>query len=451
MESLYKRLNEYKQKEILPFHMPGGKRNPGLRLGEPFDMDITEIDGFDNLHNAKGILASEMHRAAKLFAADKAMLLVNGSTAGILAAISGAVLQRDKVLVARNAHISVINAIIMRNLTPIYVVPEKDEYGIDKGISAAQVRAALEAEPEIRAVVITSPTYEGMVSDIKGIAAISHAKGIPLIVDAAHGAHLPFSPLFPVSAQEQGADAVVISLHKTLPALGQTGLLLLNGSLIDVKRIEYFWNAYQTTSPSYVLMGSISACFDILESGQGKELMEHYVKRLITLRLNLNDNLENIRLLESDDPSKLVFLVNDGRKLYDTLLKEYNIQFEMCAKGYALAMTSLMDSKEMYNALSKAIRNLDTSFAAPVKAFNIKPEIPEMGMVPWRAMEYNFLKSEEVDIREAKGCVSTETICIAPPGIPVIVAGEVFNADVISRIKDTLDNNERKTVRCLTE
>ncbi len=450
MESLYKKLNNYKEKNIIPFHMPGGKRNPSLILGEPFEMDITEIDGFDNLHNAKGVLAYEMDRGAQLFKADESLLLVNGSTAGILAAINGAVLQREKVLVARNAHISVINAIIMRNLTPVYIVPEKDEYGIDKGITAKQVKDALEQDQDIKAVIITSPTYEGMVSDIKGIADAAHGKGIPLIVDAAHGAHLVFNPLFPRSAQEEGADAVVVSLHKTLPALTQTGLLLLNGPLIDRKRVKYFWNAFQTTSPSYVLMGSISACFDVLASSQGKELMEHYVKRVITLRLNLNNNLENIRLLESDDPSKLVFLANDGKRLCKRMLEEYNIQFEMGMPGYTLAMTSLADTKEMYTELSKAIRNIDAEFGAPDTFGSYeKNDLPEMGMVPWRAVEYNFLKAEDVDINKAAGRVVTENICMYPPGIPVVVAGEVLDGAALNMAKESLKSCNRDSVRCL--
>lgn len=450
MDGLYKKLKEYNKKNIIPFHMPGGKRNPQLRIGEPFELDITEIDGFDDLHDAKGVLAAEMYRGARLFKADEALLLVNGSTAGVLAAVCGAVLQRDKVLVARNAHISVINAIIMRNLTPVYILPEKDENGIDKGITATQVKEALAQEPDIKAVIITSPTYEGVVSEVKEISMAAHAKGVPLIVDGAHGAHLAFNPLFPPSAQEEGADATIVSLHKTLPALTQTGLLLLNGSLINKDRIKYFWNAYQTTSPSYLLMASISACFDILESEQGRELMEHYVKRLITLRMNLNNNLENIRLFQSDDPSKLVFLADDGRRLCDRLLSEYNIQLEMGTPDYAIAMTSLADTKEMYNELSRAVRNLDRDFA-PLRKQRGKhrAHLPETGMVPWRAVEYNYLKSEDVNIKNAAGRVVTENLCIYPPGIPVAVAGEVLDPDIIGKITDSTDRDEKKTVRCL--
>lgn len=450
MESLYKKLKEYNKKNIIPFHMPGGKQNPQLRIGDPFEMDITEIEGFDNLHDAKGILAAEMYRAARLFKADEALFLVNGSTAGVLAAVCGAVLQREKVLVARNAHISVINAIIMRNLTPVYIVPEKDEFGIDKGITANQVKEALANEPDIRAVIITSPTYEGVVSEVKEISMAAHAKGVPLIVDAAHGAHLPFNPLFPQSAQEAGADATIVSLHKTLPALTQTGLFLLNGSLINKDRIKYFWNAYQTTSPSYVLMGSISACFDILESEQGRELMEHYVKRLITLRMNLNNNLENIRLFQSDDQSKLVFLANDGRRLYDKLFYEYNLRLEMGTPAYALAMTSMVDTKEMYNELSKAVRNLDSDFAPPKRQRSKGGRaLPETGMVPWRAVEYNFIKAEDVELKAAAGRVITENLCIYPPGIPVAVAGEVLDADLIAKVLENSGHDRPETVRCL--
>ncbi len=446
----------------MPFHMPGAKRNADLRLGEPFSMDLTEVDGLDNLHNAKGVIAADMLRASEMFRADEALFLVNGSTAGILAAVSGAVMQRDKVLVARNSHISVINALITRGLTPVYVVPERGDCGIYKGVTAASVREALANDPDIKAVIITSPTYEGIVSDIKGIAKEAHDKGLPLIVDAAHGAHLVFNPLFPQSAQELGADATIISLHKTLPSLTQTGLLLLNGNLIDRERIRFFWNAFQTSSPSYVLMGSISACLDLFESEVGKDMMEHYVKRLITLRLTLNDNLENIKLMETDDPSKLVFLTDDGKKLYDEMLLEYKIQFEMGMPDYALAMTSPADTKEMYTEFSRAIRNIDAKFLPPDKVdFSNSNDIPEMGMAPWRAVEYNFIKAEDVKLESATGKVAVENICVYPPGIPVIVAGEIFDDNAIGKIRYALTKEyevygvskkrDGEFVRCLIE
>ena len=197
-------------------------------------------------------------------------------------------------------------------------------------------------------------------------------------------------------------------------------------------------------------MGSISACFDALASSQGKELMEHYVKRVITLRMNLNNNLENIRLLDSDDPSKLVFLASDGRTLFKRMLDEYNIQFEMGMPGYALAMTSLADTKEMYTELSKAIRNIDNDFGPPETLGSYSREsLPEMVMVPWRAMEYNFLKAEDVDINKAAGRVVTENICMYPPGIPVVIAGEVLAGDVLNMAKEALRSCNRDSVRCL--
>lgn len=222
MGKLYDKLTELEYEDILPMHMPGSKRNSELvSMPDPFKMDITEITGFDNLHNATGIIKECAIEAARIFGADETCLLVNGSTAGVMAAICGATHSGDKVLVARNVHRSVINALYLGQLNPEYIFPEMKcpEAGIYGAVKPEDIEEAFKGSSDIKAVIITSPTYEGIVSDISAISEIVHRYGAVLIVDQAHGAHFGFNEEFPESAVRQGADAVITSVHKTLPAL----------------------------------------------------------------------------------------------------------------------------------------------------------------------------------------------------------------------------------------
>lgn len=201
MEGILQQLSEYAASEVYPFHMPGHKRNMPeeiSRLAGAAKMDITEIEGFDDLHAPKGILLEAQERAAAVFGADETFFLVNGSTAGILTAVSAAAPKGSRVIVARNCHKSVYHACFLRELHPVFLYPQTvREYGIADAIRPEQVEEALKDVPDIAAVIVTSPTYDGVVSDIEKIADIVHRAGIPLIVDAAHGAHFGFSPLFP--------------------------------------------------------------------------------------------------------------------------------------------------------------------------------------------------------------------------------------------------------------
>ena len=290
------KLEEYSKAGYVPMHMPGGKRNS--EFASTSALDITEIDGFDNMHNAEGIIKNASERAARLYGADKTLMLVNGSTAGILSAVCGATRRKGKIIVARNCHVSVYNALIMAQLEPVYVIPEVDqETGIYRGLTLEQIRKCVEANADAQAVIITSPTYEGIVSEVREIAGYLYEKRIPLIVDEAHGAHFKFSGEFPESAVEAGADLVINSIHKTLPALTQTALLHISGNYVDYDKVERFWNIYQTTSPSYILMASIDRCMGIIEE-QGNYIFKEYIKKLKNIRENIS-KLNNITLLTS--------------------------------------------------------------------------------------------------------------------------------------------------------
>ena len=442
------KLEEYSKAGYVPMHMPGGKRN--TEYASTSELDITEIDGFDNMHNADGIIKNASDRAAKLYGADKTLMLVNGSTAGILSAICGATKRKGKIIVARNCHVSVYNALIMAQLEPVYVIPEVDnDTGIYRGLSLEQIRKCVENNRDAQAVIITSPTYEGVVSEVREIASYLHEKGIPLIVDEAHGAHFEFSEEFPESAVKAGADIVINSIHKTLPALTQTALLHISGNYVDYDKVERFWNIYQTTSPSYILMASIDRCMRIIE-GQGDYIFKEYINRLKNLRENIA-KLNNIRLMDSDDISKIILICDDGKYLYDRLLDEYKVQLEMASFKYVIAMTSVADKQEYYDRFLEALQKIDESWETGKYNNDAKTESnkdtscyainnkPQVCMCPADAidlMDENGYEDLSVNSPDICGRISMSSVLIYPPGMPVVNVGERITGDVCRIIKE---------------
>lgn len=369
-EALY----EYSEKDYYPFHMPGHKREfcPET-LKNPYKVDITEIDGFDNLHHAEGILLEAQRRAASLYGASESWYLVNGSTAGILSAVSACTSRGGEILMARNCHKAAYHAAYLRGLKTHYLFPQADRIvGLNGGISPEDVTDMLEMHSGIQAVLITSPTYDGVVSDVKKIAEVAHAYHVPLIVDEAHGAHFPFSEAFPVSATACGADVVIHSLHKTLPSLTQTALLHRNSERVSADKLRRFLGIYQSSSPSYLFMAGMDACLRLMQ-GEGRELFDEYTIRLGCCRERLA-GLKNLHLLEKGEITGLGFVYDldeskmvvstantsiDGAKLHEILLERYHLQMEMAASQYVIALTSVMDTEEGFARLEKALLEID--------------------------------------------------------------------------------------------
>lgn len=451
MEYLYDKLIKYREEDIYPMHMPGHKRNLELMdMVNPYAIDITEIDGFDNLHDAEEILLDNMEEAAQLYHAEHTHYLINGSTSGLLVSIAACTKKGDTVLVVRNCHKAVYHAIFLNELVPIYLYPEvDDDYGIHKGITPEQVKKELEENPDIKMVLLTSPTYEGIVSDIREIASVVHSYNIPLIVDEAHGAHLGFSKDFPENSVTCGADLVIHSVHKTLPAFTQTALLHSNGSLVDYDKIKMYLQIYQTSSPSYVLMSGISNCIRIIKE-QGRQLFEEYYRNLREFYLACN-KLKHIEVYQpikfqeekrpfAFDPSKILIFTHhssiNGVDLYEMLLNRYRIQCEMVSKNYVLAMTSLADTKEGFNRLLEALLDIDRNISrenkqAQTSLFYVTDL--RLALTPYEA--YN-LRKESINLDESIGNIAAEYIYLYPPGIPLVVPGEEITKEIISRIKE---------------
>lgn len=487
-KSLFTKLKNYSASDYYAFHMPGHKRNLDLMQGtSPYRIDITEIDGFDDLHHAEGILKDAQERAARIYHADETHFLVNGSTVGILSAIMGTTKKGDAILVARNCHKSVYHAICLNELNPVYLFPKFDtELGLSTEIDPEDVRETLKENPKIRAVMIVSPTYDGVVSDIEKIARAAHEAGCPLIVDEAHGAHFGFHPYFPKSANLYGADLVINSLHKTLPALTQTALLHVNGDLVNRRKVKRYLDMLQTSSPSYILMASIDACIHALERTQEKwnladeNLFETYVNRIDALRNDLKQ-LQHLKIIQTNhidnyDRSKFVISVKDAplssHELYEILLRKYHLQMEMLAGTYVLAMTTVGDTEEGLNRLKEALFEIDAELdriitaektedqkndAMPAfvgkqpalkkvwtiaEAVNIREayEAGESCADSGGDIEKNqdstrmlFVKGykEKVSFEDSTGHISLEYAYLYPPGSPLIVPGERISKEAV--------------------
>lgn len=440
MEDLYKRLERYAASSAYPFHMPGHKRN--LLLDRAYSIDITEIGGFDDLQHPEDYLKDAMEEAAALYGSRRTFFLVNGSSGGILAAISALVPVGGKLLLARNCHTSAYNALVLRQLQPVYVWPQVLPAlgGLCGAVLPEDVEAALAADPDIRAVMIVSPTYEGVVSDVAAIAKVCHAHRVPLIVDEAHGAHLPFGQgCFPASAVACGADVVIQSLHKTLPAMTQTAVLHIGRTaMVNDEKLARCANLFQTTSPSYILQGSILACLNYMKEHAAAE-MPRFAAQMRALREKLAA-VPGLSLLgEADvngagyDISKLVFAVKgmSGREAMAWLREEAQLELEMSAPNYALAMTSLCDTQEGLDRLLAALQRIPKNGTRGVS--------PVCGVLPKTETVYLPFETEDVTGRavplaEAAGHVAAETVYLYPPGIPTVVAGERVTQDVAARL-----------------
>lgn len=433
--------------------MPGHKRRlSGDILNQISQIDITEIDGFDNLHDAEGILKDAQERAARLYGAEESFFLVNGSTCGILSAVGACVPAGGWLMMARNCHKSVYHGAILGNIKTTYLYPSKDSsFPIYKGISVSEVEQGLKAFQETHpgqlpdAVVITSPTYEGAVSDTEGIAGLLHTYGIPLIVDEAHGAHFGMAEGLPETSCRAGADMIVHSTHKTLPALTQTALLHVNGSLVDRRRLKRYLGIYQTSSPSYVLMASIDRAVRLMQT-KGCECFRLFFAR----KEQMNSRLRGLKHLAiwqepGADPLKLVVSARhtgiSGKQLYDILREEFALQPEMAAGSYVIAILSVMDSQEGFDRLTEALLAIDsrlTAWQEDIKE-ETKEKIEDTEDIKDTKTEYSLAEALEEPVEWIVTELSDGRICgdfiyVYPPGIPLLAPGEKITGKHIKKL-----------------
>lgn len=450
--SLFDKLLEYSVRDVLPMHMPGHKRR-AVDDVLPYGIDITEIDGFDNLHNRQGILKELADRCVALRGAGCAFPLVGGSTLGILSAVYSLTKPGDTVIIARGCHKAVYHACEIRNLNVKYIFPETDKNGFFLSVTPESIEKALEENPATSLVIITSPTYEGVISDIKEICKIVHGHGAKLFVDSAHGAHLGYYEGFAADALSLGADAVVESLHKTLPALTQTAVLYVNDKSL-YGDIERALDIFETSSPSYVLLASIDRCISLLEEKK-EELFSQYRKALDEFddavkglkNLEIYARNTNLNCFDYDRGKIVVSGIKagiTGSEIADKLRNDYRIEVESAYGCYVICMTSVCDDESSLRRLADALIEIDGELerAGNSESFVFLCPVPEIRMSLSQAMQS---KGEYVNLKNAEGRISMQYIYAYPPGIPVIAPGEVFTTEIIGCI-DLLEKNGTKCI-----
>lgn len=455
-EGLYNNLKEYSQSDFYPFHMPGHKRSlESGALADFYQMDITEIDGFDNLHQPSSIIKDAQERAAELYHSEETYFLINGSTVGILSAVSAVAGKAKCLIIARNCHKAVYHAAFLNRLKLYYIYPESiEEYGIAGSVQPEKLRDMIEKilskkrtgkkmpSEVIAGIVITSPTYEGIVSDVKKIAEVAHSYGLPLIVDQAHGAHFGIHSSYPESAVTEGADLVVHSMHKTLPAPTQTALIHRNGVLTDKELLKKYLRIFQSSSPSYLLMTGIDEAVRIV-SKEGYGRLEKLFQRRVRLMKEIK-NCVYIQICPYTEPGRLVIFIKNrvmtGHLLYEMLRMEYHLQMEMEAGNYVIAILSMMDRNEGFERLSRALIEIDAMLVKGEKNIESKREkekLPDLNLYPkvrldlWKAYQAPY---EEIEIEKAQGRIAAEFISLYPPGIPLLVPGEVWNQKMVHAV-----------------
>ena len=443
-------LKNLMEENSVSFHMPGHKgRNTLINWGEyiPY-IDTTEVEGLDNLLEPRGIIQQSQENAAKVFGAKATYYAVNGSTGSIYIALATITKPGDKVLIQRNCHKAVYNALILNRLQPVYIYPNYNEnHNVLTGLYPEDIDEALTENPDIKAVVMTYPNYYGVCSDVKSIAEIVHKHNKILMVDEAHGPHMTFSDRLPMSSLEAGADIVIHSTHKTLPSFTQTSMIHVGTDRVDLNKLRDRYQLYTTTSPSYLFTLSNEIATAYMD-GEGREKLdnsitkvEEVIKRLEAIpRVEVFIGDKDDETIFDKDNTKILINIDGirGSTVKKKLRTEYNIRLEMADFYYALILTSLMNNDEDFEKVIAAIEDLAKN--APYEEINwvnVKMPVPKVIMRPSDAY---YGKKEQIKLKDAIGRVSAAPIIPYPPGIPLIVPGEEITHEIYEHCLFLMDN-----------
>lgn len=439
--------NFKKKKRVLfttPSHGQGDFVNPASLklLGHKFfTCDYSEIEGFDNLSNPIGIIRTSQVEAARIYGAKSTFFLTNGSTSGIIASMFALLNRCDKVLIARNCHKSVYNGLVLTGAVPLWLMPQYNkEWGIYETISLDLLEETLARNKDIKAFIMTNPSYEGVMSDVYRISSVCKKYNVKLIVDEAHGALWTYHKALGTPALMQGADIVVQSLHKTAGALNPAALLHIGlDSDIEPKNIQKALNLITTTSPSYPLLVNIESTINYLSSQSGQTKLQELVKN-VNRTIRFLKSIPNLEVYSyNNDVTKILVKVTNmsGFELSDILFDEYNIEDELANEKSVMFLTGLGTTKSKLKKLEKAL------FDLCAKNIKIKPneerENPVINIEPRVRYTPALLwgkPSREVELKYALARVSMELIADYPPGIPILLPGEVIKKEHIEYLKD---------------
>lgn len=451
---LEKYFQHYNEKNLLPLHMPGHQRKRDMGAALPYAYDYTEVEELDNLHAPEGILQEAMNRTAAYYGCSDCFYLVNGSSSGLQAGIFTLLEEGDEVVVARNCHRSVFYALSLRKAKIHFLLPEFwEDFSCFGSVSLKEVERLLREFPKSKALIITSPSYEGVVSDVEGIARLCHENGLSLLVDEAHGAH--FSPKrgtsFPESAISLGADLVVQSPHKTLCSLTQSAWILGKGQRYSREKLSFYLSVFQTTSPSYPLMLSLEKATTLLERerealfARWKEVMIGFREKARTLSY-FSFLWEKEEACFAMDFTK-IFLralgiprLRLGKDLARLLREDYGIESEMHSGENLLLMTGPFISEDELDRLFIALKDIERRFGEekgkPLRSKLLSSALYQISIADNTLQILEGLKEgEELNLRDGEGRICLEYLSLYPPGIPLLFPGEKLTAEKIQGIE----------------
>jgi len=432
--------------------MPGHKLGKGIPegiLNYLHLLDMTEIPGLDNLHFPDGVIKEAQDLAAKAFGADYTSFLVNGSTCGVHAAILGLCKPGDKLIVSRDCHKSVVGAMMLASVTPIYIAPQYDcPFGVPSIMLPSTVKHAIENNPDAVGVVMTRPNYYGICSDICAISDVVHSYNKILIVDEAHGAHLKFSSKLPCCALDGGADVCIQSAHKTLPALTQGAYIHIKGNRVDVDKVKFVLRLIQTSSPSYIIMAFLDIARGIMENA-GSEMIENLLTNINWFEKKLYTNTgfkvlpANSLQLDNIDKTRIVVNVKNtghtGFSIEKILRSKYNIQVEMSDLYNIVCISTVADGIKEFESLYFALKEIDQSSTNFTKFPNIsikEVEIPSQVVALDKIMQSKY---EKRNLSDSVGKVSRGIITPYPPGVPIVCPGEVITQQAVEYIISVIE------------
>lgn len=448
---LFDAMKEYRENRIIPFDVPGHKHGRGLtEFGQYFgtrilELDVNSMKCLDNISSPVGVIKEAEKLMAEAYSADHAFFLVNGTTAGVQAMILSACLPGEKIILPRNAHKSAINGLILSGAVPVYLQPEIDDrLGISLGVTLESVEKAIEENHDAKAILIINPTYYGIVSDIERIIDLAHDNGMAVLLDEAHGAHFNFNNELPLSGCSVGADMAAASIHKTGGSLTQSSVLLLNDGLIDCVRVKTNLNLMQTTSASYLLMGSLDLARKNLALN-GERSLQKTIELAREARVAIN-KIPGLYAFGCDmvgrpgvfgfDETKLGIHFAEagmsGLEAYHRLREEYGIQMELGDAYNALAILSIGDRPEdidaLVNALGKLVEGEKREKLPYAKKILHNPDVI---VSPRNAF---FSRMKRVRLSASPGEISGESIMSYPPGIPIVIPGERITSQMVEHI-----------------
>ncbi len=450
------------RRKVISFHTPGHKNGQGIdkKLAgftgrNLFALDVTVFPEVDSLHDPTGPIRKAQNLFAKAYGVEQTLFLVNGSTVGNMAMIMSACRPGESIIISRNAHKSTLGGIILSGVWPIWIQPTVDQnLDILFDSTPEQVEKTLKQFPEAKAVFVTSPTYNGITTNLKKIAEICHSRGKMLLVDEAHGAHLPFHPSFPMSAIESGADMMVQSTHKTLSAMSGGSVLHFNSKLVDFQRVRRIVSMLQTTSPNYLTMATLDLARQQMVT-EGEKIFGRLIQNTERARSQIN-HLHNFTTLTREeiqkkgfdlDATKITINVTrtgySGQAISEILAREFSIQVDAADLFNLIAICGTGTTRADLDALVKALGELDRRKAGEAQNWVLRIPSLSTELVMNPRDVFLLYRSKRIPLRKAVGHISAQTLTPYPPGIPVLIPGERITSEIVDYLEDLTERAVR--------